>query len=213
VPRFGWLGPGIVIAGAAIAGVGIWYFIHARPVAGDVIATVECDGASLVFRSEHGGARSFVELHDHGELVWEALIPHYAGDAARPAAACSRQAVSVRVERGGRAEVFGFLRAAGDKLGGYRIATEHEPIRTQPTGPITLTDHVRSYELAGGDGWHQLVAVDLDSGEALWKIELGPEPVSDGGVAGDSVWIRQATRERRFHVTDGRETPVTKMAN
>ena len=211
--RLGFLGPGIVIAGAAIAGVGIWYFVHARPVAGDVIATVECDGASLVFRNERGGERSFVELHEHGELVWEALIPHYAGDAARPAAACSSKAVSVRIERSGRAEVFGFLRTAGDKLGGYRIATEHEPIRTQPTGPITLTDHVRSYEFVGGEAWHQLVAVDLDSGEALWKVDLGADPVSEGGVAADSVWIRQGGRERRFAATDGRENSVTKTAN
>src|SRR5271167_3727390 len=121
--RLAWLGPGIVITGAAIAGVGIWYFIHARPVPGDVIATVECDGASLVVRHELGGERSFVELHEGSDLTWQALIPHYAGDAARSAVACSHKSISVRVERGGRAEVFGFLRETGDKLGGFRIAT------------------------------------------------------------------------------------------
>ncbi|HEY1557611.1 MAG TPA: hypothetical protein VGF94_22415 [Kofleriaceae bacterium] len=211
--RLGWLGPGIVIGGAAIAGVGIWYYIHARPVAGDVIATMDCEGAVLVFRDERGGDRDFVELHDRGEVKWQAFIPHYAGSAGRPAAACSEKSVSVRVERDGRAEVFGFYREDGQKLGGYRLASDHQPIQTQPTGPITLTDHEESYEFVGGPAWHQLIAVGLDSGKGLWKTDLGGDPIDDGGLADGHVWLRQRGTERWFGISDGREIPVTKSGN
>ena len=219
--RLGWIGPVIVIAGIAVAIVMLVYWRRATPVPGDEIARIGCplpdgDTATVVIRAERGGERSFVEVHTppHGSatadrVLWQALIPHYAGTATRPAAACGAGTISVRVERSGRAEVFGLELSSGAKLGGYRIATEHEPIRTEPTGPITLTDHVRSYEIVGGAGWHQLVAVDLASGEGLWKVDLGPDPVSDGGVAQGQVWIRQGVRERSFAAESGRESPVT----
>jgi hypothetical protein len=77
------------------------------------------------------------------------------------------------------------------KLGGFRLAPTHEPNTTQPEGPITLTDHLRSYELIGGDGWHQLIGVDLHTGDAIWMIELGKEPVTDGGIDAGQVWVAQ----------------------
>jgi hypothetical protein len=201
--RLGWIGPAIVIVGLAVGGVAVWYWRHARPEPGDEIDRVECAGASLIVRGEHGGARSFVELVADGETRWQALIPHYAGARGRPAVACSATTVTVRVERGGRAEVFGFALISGDKIGGYRLATEHEPNRVEPNGPITLTDHVRSYEIVGGAGWHQLIAVDLASGNGLWKVDLGPEPISDGGLRNGLVWVRQGTAERHFAPDSG----------
>ncbi|MDB4959879.1 MAG: hypothetical protein JWO36_7448, partial [Myxococcales bacterium] len=172
--RLGFIGPAIVIVGALVAGVGVWYVVHARPRPGPVISTFPIDGTqSLVVRSEDGGERAFVELRAGDELKWQALVPHYAGTADRPALAWSQNAVSIRVEREGRAEVFAISMHDSAKLGGFRLAPEHEPIRTQPTGPITLTDHVRSYEIAGGQDWHQIVAIDLQRGKALWKVDLG----------------------------------------
>jgi hypothetical protein len=32
--RLGWLGPAIVLVGAAVAAAGVWYIVHARPSAG-----------------------------------------------------------------------------------------------------------------------------------------------------------------------------------
>jgi hypothetical protein len=219
--RLGWIGPAIVIVGLAIGGVAVWYWREVQPVPGEEIDRIPCaelggdGGGTFIVRSEQGGDRSFLEEHagspfsgDH--VVWQALIPHYAGSRGRPAIACSHGTVTVRVERSGRAEVFGFATSDGEKIGGYRLATEHEPIHVEPTGPITLTDHVRSYEIVGGPGWHQLIAVDLASGQGLWKVDLGPEPVGDGGVAEHAVWIRQGSRERAFSPQTGRESPVTR---
>ena len=53
--RLGWLGPAIVGVGAAVAGVGTWYMVHARPEAGAVIDTIAVDDhRALVVRAEAG---------------------------------------------------------------------------------------------------------------------------------------------------------------
>jgi hypothetical protein len=206
VARLGFLGPVIVLVGAAVAGVGTLYAVHARPKAGAVIDTLQLgSGGTLVVREEDGGERSFVELRANDEVQWQAFIPHYAGGPGRPAIAWGPTAVTVRVERSGRAEVFALSMRDSTKLGGFRLAPEREPITTQPTGPITLTDHVRSYELVGGADWHELVAVDLRSGNALWKAVLGKSPITDGGVVGADVWVVQDGRKRHFNVFTGRE--------
>ena len=207
--RLGWLGPAIVIFGLAIGGLAVWYWRHVQPVPGGEIDRIACGDGTLVLRAEQGGERSFVEMHRGDELAWQALIPHYAGSHGRPAAACSRTTITVRIERGGRAEVFGFEIGSGEKIGGYRLASEREPIHVEPQGPITLTDHQRSYEVVGGAGWHQLIAVDLATGQGLWKVDLGAEPVTDGGVDARGVWLRQGARERTFTPESGRESPVT----
>lgn len=205
--RLGFLGPLIVLVGAAVAGLGIWYFMHARPVPGPVIATFAIDGTqALVVRAEQGGDRAFIELRAANDVVtWQALVPHYAGTADRPALAWSQDAVSIRVEREGRAEVFAISMHDSAKLGGFRLAPEHEPIRTQPTGPITLTDHVRSYEVVGGPDWHQMVAIDLQSGKALWKVDLGTAAIQRGSVAGATLTIVQGDQPRDYDVLTGQE--------
>jgi hypothetical protein len=212
--RLGWLGPAIVFVGAAVAGVGIWYFLHARPRPGAVIATYAVDPhTSLVVRGEDGGDRAFIELRSGDDVQWQALVPHYAGTAERPAIAWSQNAVSIRVEREGRAEVFAIAMHDSAKLGGFRLAPEHEPITTQPTGPITLTDHVRSYEIAGGTNWHEMVAIDLQSGKALWKIDLGSDPIQAGGLRGGLIWLVQRNLEREFNVFTGREDKTKQTSN
>ena len=217
--RLGWLGPVIVIVGVIGAAGAIAYYLHARPVAGAEVDRVPCpvpgaEDGTLVIRAEQGGPRSFAELHattpgqgDH--VIWQALIPPYAGAKGRPAVACGPTAVTVRVDQSGRAAVFAFTMGEGGKLGTYWLAPEHEPIHTQPTGPITLTDGIRSYELVGGEGWHQIVAVMLATGEGLWKVDLGPEPVTDGGIDHGVVWLRQGAKERRLDAATGRDAPVT----
>ena len=208
----GLLGPILVIAGAAIAAVGTWYAISARPQPGEVIDTFVIDpNAKIVIRGEAGGKRSFVELHEQGTLKWQALIPSYAGAPGRPGVAWSDGAITVRVDRdGGRAEVFAFSRANAARLGALRLAQAREPIHIHPAGPITLTDHVRSYELIGGADWHMLIAIDLGTGEGVWKAELGKSPITAGGVESHAVWVEQAGHRRSFDAKTGRElTPTT----
>jgi len=201
-----WLGPTILAVGLAVGGAGGWYMIHARPHAGAVIDTFQVDPDSqLVVRAEDGGERSFLELDRKGSTVWQALIPHYIGEKGRPAIAWNDTAVTVRVERGGKAEVFALGMADAVKLGGFRLAPEREPIATQKKGPITVTDHVRSYEFVGGDKWHELVAVELRTGKALWKADLGHWEVQDAGVETPYVWLVQANQKRWYNMLNGNE--------
>ncbi len=212
--RWGLLAPGLVLGGAALAGVGVWYWLHVQPRPGAEIDRVPCTDATMVVYAEQDGERSFVELHDpNDQVVWQALIPHYAGSRGRPAIACGATAATVRVERSGRSEVFGFLLQTGEKIGGFRLAPEHQPIAIQPTGPITLTDHLRSYEFVGGADWHQVVAVDLASGKGVWKADLGPAPVTAARLAGGQLVVDQGASERSLELATGRDETVTKAVN
>jgi len=206
VSRLGYLGPAIVVVGAAVAGLGAWYAIHARPQPGDTIDRLDLDqGQTLVVRAEVGGQRAFLELHGRDRLLWQALIPRYAGTSRQPGIAWGATAVTARVERTGRAEVFALARRDGQKLGGFRLAPEHEPIANQPTGPLTLTDHLRSYEIVGGSDWHQIIGVDLQTGQGIWKADLGPAPITGGGVNGNEVWLAQGSQRRTFNAVTGIE--------
>ena len=202
--RLGWLGPAIVAVGAAVAALGVWYMVSVRPSAGAVIDTIRIDDRhTLVVRAEATSDRAFVELRDGQAVTWQALVPRYAGRPGAPGIAWSPTAVSVRVIRDGHAELFALTMQNASKLGGMRLAPDHGPVELQTTGPVTLTDHVRSYEIVAGPGWHQLVAIDLKSGKALWARELGAAPVRDGGVTADLVWLDQGGPPRLFRVLTG----------
>lgn len=204
--RLGWLGPAIVLVGAAVAGVGVWYVVHAKPSAGSVIASYAAgDHDQLVVRSEAGGERAFVELQrgpDH-DVVWQAIVPPYAGTEARQAIAWGAGAVTVRVVRDHHAEIFALAYDDGHKLGGMRLAPQHGDIDPTAEGPITVTDGIRSYEIVAGKDWHQLVAIDLRTGHALWYQELGPSPVRSAGVQGGVVWVVLGDGKHYFRVFNG----------
>jgi hypothetical protein len=202
--RLGWLGPAIVLVGAAVACLGGWYVVHARPSAGPVIDTIPIDDRQrLVIRGETSGDRAFIELHDGPDLKWQALIPHYAGRPGTPGVAWGPTAVSVRVIRDHHAELFALAMHDASKLGGMRLAPQHPDMVDDPSSPVTITDHVRSYELVSGADWHQLVAIDLASGKAQWLRELGPAPVRAAGVDHGTVWIDQGTGRRFFAALTG----------
>ena len=203
--RLGWLGPAIVGVGAAVAAVGVWYMVHARPAAGAVIDAIGIDDRrAIVVRAEAGGGeRAFVELRDGDAVLWQALVPRYGGRPGAPGIAWSPTAVSVRVIRDGHAELFALAMHDASKLGGMRLAPDHGPIAEPADGPVTLTDHQRSYEIVSGPDWHQLVAIDLASGHALWARELGPAPVRAGGVADGRVWIDQGAGPHAFAALSG----------
>lgn len=204
--NLGWLGPAIALTGAAVAALGVWYMIHARPVAGPVLDTMAIDARrALVVRSETHSDRAFVELRDGDAVLWQALVPRYGGRAGAPGIAWSPTAVSVRVIRDGRAELFALAMHDASKLGGMVLAPQHGPIDPDAAGPVTLTDHARSYEIVSGPDWHQLVAIDLTSGRALWAHELGPAEVRAGGVADGVVWIDQGSGHHAYAAVSGNE--------
>ncbi len=204
--RFGWLGPLIVAVGTAIAGFGLWIMMKNRPAAGVVLDEVILDGtAKVLVRAETSGDRSFIELHVDGDLKWQALIPPYGGRAGVPGIAWSDKVMSVRVIRNHRAEVFALAMHDASKIGGIHLAPDKGPIRTDAPGPVTLTDHVRSYELVSGEGWNQLAAVGLDLGRILWKQDLAPGPIEAAGIEPGFVWVQQAGGKRWFNVLSGKE--------
>ncbi len=207
--RLGWLGPVLVLVGAAVAALGTWYMVHARPSAGAVIDTIDIgDGTSLVVRAEAGGnERNFVELRRGDATLWQSYIPPYAGRVDAPGLAWNEIALTVRVLRSGRAEIFALAMRDGSKLGGFRLAPNHTgPVR-MTSGPVTITNHVQAFEVVsgreGGADWHQLVGVDLATGEGLWRQELGAEAVAAGGCTADTVWIQQGGRTRTFDARTG----------
>ncbi|HET9623145.1 MAG TPA: hypothetical protein VFP84_17350 [Kofleriaceae bacterium] len=212
--NLGWLGPAIVIVGAAVAGVGVWYMVHARPEAGAVIDRQAIDAQhELIVRRETttGDQRAFVELREGDRVLWQALIPRYAGHPGATGLAWSPTAVSVRVIRDDYAEVFALAMHDASKLGGMRLAPQHGKVVDEPGSPISLTDHQRSYEIVAGPGWHQLVAIDLTSGKGLWSRELGAAPVRAGGVRGSLVWVDQGDGPRSFAVTTGDPVVANKL--
>jgi hypothetical protein len=203
---FGWIGIALVAVGVVVAVIGAWYVVHARPKTGAVIDEIQIDPSSkFVISGEDGGNRSFLELNRNGETVWQALIPHYAGEKGRPGIAWNDKAVTVRVDRGDHAEVFALSMESAAKLGGFKLAPDHEPTLTQKTGPITITDHTRSYEIIGTDKWHELVAVELRTGKALWAAQLGHWDVTDAGVETPYVWVIQAKQKRWYNMLNGNE--------
>ena len=203
--RLGWLGPALVALGAAVAILGAWYVLHARPTPGAIIDTIAIDAThKIIVRGEAGGDRAFVELYTGDELMWQAYVPPYGGRPGAPGVAVGRSAVSIRIVRDGRAEIFAIARDTAEKLGGMGLGHGHGPIDPTATGPVTLTDNVRSYELVSGTDWHQLVAIDLAGGKPLWSVELGPRPVTAGGVEGSRVWVTQGADRRTFDVLSGK---------
>ncbi len=204
--KLGWLGPAIVIVGAAVAGVGAYAIVRNRPDPGAVIDTIPMSAdAKLVVRAEDGGDRNFVELHEFGELKWRALTPTYGGRPGASGIAWNGTAISIRVIRDGRAEIFALQRENAAKLGGFKLAPGKGKVIKQTRGPVTLTDHERSYELVEGEGWHQLVAFDLTTGLAVWLADLGTPPTDEATLADGGVWIVQNGVRRGFAVRDGRE--------
>ena len=206
--HLGWLGPAIVLVGIAASIVAVWYMRKSRPVPGETLDTISVDGKrSFVVRKDaEDPRRSFLELRDGDTVKWQALIPRYAGEKGRPAIAWSDNIVTVRVERDGRMEVFAFTMKSSEKVGALRLAPEHEPLALQKTGPITLTDHKRSYEVVSGPGWAQVVAIELDRGQGVWKTDLGPEPIRDGGIEDDKLWLDQGGKRKLFDLGSGRAT-------
>jgi hypothetical protein len=206
--RLGWLGPALIAVGVAVAALGIWYIRHARPVPGDEIDRVELPtGVHIIVRAEQAGDHAFVEIWDGDDMRWTQFIPHYAGTAQRTGLAWAGNVMSVRVERDGREEVWALGLPDGTKGGSLFLAPEREPIERQldgsDTAPLTLHDDHRSYELVGGAGWHQVIAIDLATGKALWKHELTGARVDGFTLTGDTLEIAQGASHVRLHAVDG----------
>lgn len=214
--RLGWLGPVIVIVGAAAAALGVWWMKRARSEAGAYVDAFALDGeTALVVRAEKTSDRSFLELrHFDGAVAWQAMVPPYAGRPGAPGVAASRDAASIRVVRNGGSEVFGMAMRNASKIGGFKLANDRprDPLGHTLRAAVTLTDLRSSFELVGqentADPWAAVVAVDLATGKRQWDVQLGPAPVLAAGLQGDVLWVKQGDAVRGFRTADGAPTPV-----
>ena len=203
--QLGWLGPVIVTIGVAVAALGTWYFLHAKPTPGAVIDTIAIDDKhKVVVRAEDGGVRSFVELWDGDTMLWQAYVPPYGGRPGVPGVAVGKSAVSIRIVRDHRAEIFAVARDTAEKLGGMGLGHGHGDIDPTATGPVTLTDNIRSYEFVAGRDWHQLVGLDLVGGQPLWSVELGAAPVTEARLEGPALVVTQGPAQHRYDVITGK---------
>jgi len=194
-----------VIVGLIIGGIGSYFIWANKPRTGEVIDTIKVGPTtSVVIRAEKGGPKGFVELVENGDVKWQSLIPPYAGKPGRPGVSVTEVAVAVRVVRGERAELFVLDRSNGSKLGGIHLGLDHGAIK-DTGGPLQFGDVRRTYEIVAGDGWNQVVAIDLTLGQPLWKKELGSAPVTAGGMEGGNLWLVQGGLKRWFNVHSGAE--------
>lgn len=209
--RLGFLGPAIVVVGMAVAALGGWWMLRARPQAGELIDALALGpDAALVVRAQVGSARNFVELRRaDGRVAWQALVPQYAGRPGAPGLAASAQALSVRVVRDGGAEMFGLSMRNAAKLGGLKLSAQRPP---DPAGftlraAVTLSDGATSFELVGVERgpapWAALAAVDLESGRERWHAELGATPIEAAGLVEGGLWLRQGGEARVFSTATG----------
>jgi len=204
--RLGWLGPLIVVAGMVVAGLGLWVMLKNKPTPGAVIDEVElADKAKVVVRAEDNGTRSFIELHVDGAMKWQALVPPYAGRRGVPGISWSDKVLMVRVIRDRRAEVFALAMHDSTKLGGIHLAPDKGPVARDVPGPLTLTDHIRSYELVSGDGWARIVAIGINLGKIVWTRDLPTTPIESAGLEAGFVWLQQGGEKRWFNVFSGKE--------
>jgi len=204
--RLGWLGPAVVILGLVVGSIGVWVIYKNKPRNGPLIDTIEVDpNTKIIIRAEANGPNAFAELIEGGELKWQSLIPPYAGRKGRVGVAVTETAVAVRVVRGDQAELFCLARANGTKLGGVHLGLGHTNLKLDGDGPLQFSDARRTYEIVAGDGWNQVVAVDLTLGNPLWKQDLGPAPVTAGGMTGGNLWLVQGGLKRWFNVFSGKE--------
>lgn len=214
--RLGWLGPVIVIVGAAAAATGIWWMKRVRSEAGAFVDAFALDGeTALVVRAERHSERSFLELrHFDGAVAWQAMTPAYAGRPGAPGVAASRDAASIRVVRNGAAEVFGMAMRNASKIGGFKLANDRpkDPAGHTLRAAVTLTDLQSSFELVGqentADPWAAIAAIDLATGKLRWDVQLGPAPVTAAGLQDGAVWVQQGGALRGFRKSDGAPTEV-----
>ncbi len=212
--RLGLLGPLLVVVGLLAGTFGIWFMLHVRPVAGRFIDGFALDDDSYIaIREQAGTDRNFIEVTRQNKQLWQAMIPHYAGRVGAPAIGVSSAAITVRIARRGRSEVFGLSLTDARKMGALLLGKDRKPTATSHCGEIiTLTDDGMAFELLSTEDDNAIAAVFVSTGGAGWQAPLGKALVTDAGVALGVVWVKQGTTITAFHAADGTKAEIPEEA-
>jgi hypothetical protein len=180
-----WLAPLLIASGVAIAAVGVWFMLHARPTPGAYYEVFAMDDRRAVaLRHEEGTERSFLELLEIGRGVrWQALIPPYAGTPSAPGIAASPAAITVRVRREGKDWVWALSTEDDDKLGEVGLYPGPPRAGAHPPAVVTVSDETQAFEFTGDDAHStSITAIRLADGHPQWRVDIG-----QGDVA--SAWL------------------------
>lgn len=195
----------LVIVGLLGGGFGIWYTVHVRPVPGRFIDGFALDDESYIaIREQPGTDRNFIEVTRQNQQLWQAMIPHYAGRVGAPAIGVSPTAMTVRIARRGRSEVFGLSLTDARKMGALLLGKDRKPTASSHCGEIiTLTADGHAFELLSTEQDNAIASVDVSTGAAGWQAPLGKSPITDAGVTNGVVWIIQGATITAFRAADG----------
>lgn len=194
-----WLAPTVLALGVAIGGLGVWFMLHARPTEDDYYEVFALDDHTAVaLRHERGSARSFLELVELGRGVrWQALIPPYAGRPGAIAIAASPTAITVRVKRDGKDELWALSTEDSEKLGQVQLLPGAPRAGAKPPAVITVSDLQQSFELVGDDAHATAVtAIHLADGVAQWHVDVG-DAVQAAWLDPRALWVRTANGQVR----------------
>lgn len=191
-----WLAPALLSVGVAVGALGVWFFWHSRPTPGAYYEVFALDANTAVaLRHEDGSERSFLELVELGHgVLWQALIPPYAGTSDAPAIAASSTAITVRVRRGGKDELWAMSTSDAEKLGQVELRPGEPRAGAMAPRIVTVADRAESFELVGDATRSTAVtAIELAEGAAKWRVDLGADDVAGAWLDARTLWIRTHT--------------------
>ncbi|MBP6634202.1 MAG: hypothetical protein KBG28_27650 [Kofleriaceae bacterium] len=181
--RLGWLGPALLLIGALVGGLGVWWMARARPQPGPYVDVLALDEEwAVALRQQRGSPNFFLELrHARRGLAWRALVPPYAGSADALALAASERAIAVRFTRDGIDHLWALDTKTGQKMGALELGPSlpaSAPVRLFGAGD-------RAYLVVrAGDGL-AVRAIDLTRGAPVWSRDVGADEVFAATISDD----------------------------
>ncbi|MCE9576371.1 MAG: hypothetical protein K8W52_24700 [Deltaproteobacteria bacterium] len=187
-----WLAPTLLGIGVTVGVLGIWVMVSARVHAGAYFEVLATDGPyAVALRHQDDSPRVFLELIEIGHGVrWQAMVPPYAGTPTAPGLAASPNAITVRVRRDGRDELWAMATRDAEKLGQLGLEPGAAAPGVLPPAVVTVADNVQSFEFAGApDRATTIVGIELAIGSPKWRIELGKVSVRGAWLDDKTLWI------------------------
>ncbi len=189
---------------------------------GDVSATPAVDGKNVYFPDWAGNL--YALRRDTGELVWQTSIPEATGipfDKARatPVVTDGKVIVGNQGPFGGGGKMMAFDKNTGELIWSTQLDTHPATIVTQSAtvhggkvyiGVASLEEAyaagaiIPGYPCCSFRG--SMMALDVDTGELLWKTYMAPEGYSGNGVWGSAPAVD--TRRGQIYIATGNNYSV-----